>query len=993
MTTLSDDIWERWLARNVARAPRQPTLLLLEGRAGTGKSRRLELLLERSESRPRARVVMSFTPSGVTLAHFPVGVAPTEPSAARPAVRTERADGRHPVRARQEPPAPKASPHRRLYENADVAALAGDLVPLLETGGPVLLVADDLHRADPSARELLGRVLEEPPDALTAVLAYRPEELAEPGLVLGRAIAYPPRLSVLRLDLRPLDSEQVRDMVESRLGPESCPPELIARIHERAAGVPQVVADLVRQLEETYGPRERYTARDVDATGTPVRLAELITGRLAALAETERAVAGAAAVLDRPSSAEDLYAVAGLPAATGRQALAAVLRGAVLQEDEEPDLYRYPSPLAGATVYRGIPGPLRQEMHRRAADVLARRQPVDWPRLAVHRHRGGRIPGWLKAVEHAAGQCADAGEHQRAIDLLEQALSHPAVPRATRARLALLLAHSAVLGLHTDQTVQVLRQILDEHSLPSAVRGRIRLDLGLVLYNQAGKGLQGWVELEQAAEELAEQRPALAARAMSALAMPVMSAVPLESNLYWLDRVQKMAARSSDDEVRTTVAANCVAVQLETGDASAWEVLDRLRGEAGHPERLPHVARGLVNAADAALWLGQLPRVGELLEEGLELAARGGAAYVEQDGRGTGLVLDWVTGRWDGLAGRARAFVADAGVMPGPAADARIVLGLLALAQGDWQQMSAWLSGDGRPLPTGSPLPHVAAAAGALTRTAIARGDLEKAAVEATATWDRLREKAVWAWAAELAPWAVEATARAGRHDTARSMTEEFEAGLAGQEDTAPSAVAALHWCRGLLAETADRPADAVPHYREASAAYAAMPRPYAAILTTEAAETCVLAAAEREGARDEGRGGEGRGGEGTRDEGATDGGRRDVGTADSVAVAVESLATCVERLIELGAAWDAARVRATLRSHQPAPGQRPRGRPGYGDQLSPREQEVVELASAGLTNREIAATLHLSPRTVEQHVSRARRKLESQSRQSLSRPRLHRTS
>lgn len=262
-----------------------------------------------------------------------------------------------------------------------------------------------------------------------------------------------------------------------------------------------------------------------------------------------------------------------------------------------------------------MPGPLRQDMHRRAADVLAHRHPVPWARLAAHRHRGGQIRGWLKAVEHAAQQCAEAGAHQTAIDLLEQALSHPAVPRETRARLARLLAHSAVLGLHTDQTVQVLRQILDEQSLPPAVRGQIRLDLGLVLYNQAGRGLQGWVELEQAVDELAE-RPALAARAMSALAMPVMSSVPLERNLHWLEKVQKMAAGSRDDEARTAVDANCIAVLLEIGDPAAWDVLERLRGQTEQTDRLPHVARGLVNAADAALWLGHLSRVGELLEEG-----------------------------------------------------------------------------------------------------------------------------------------------------------------------------------------------------------------------------------------------------------------------------------------------------------------------------------------------------------------------------------------
>ncbi|WP_342673231.1 MULTISPECIES: helix-turn-helix transcriptional regulator [unclassified Streptomyces] len=53
-----------------------------------------------------------------------------------------------------------------------------------------------------------------------------------------------------------------------------------------------------------------------------------------------------------------------------------------------------------------------------------------------------------------------------------------------------------------------------------------------------------------------------------------------------------------------------------------------------------------------------------------------------------------------------------------------------------------------------------------------------------------------------------------------------------------------------------------------------------------------------------------------------------------------------------------------------------------------PRQAEVAQLAASGLTNREIAATLHLSPRTVEQHIVRAMRKTGALSRRGLaSRP------
>ncbi|CAM5681307.1 hypothetical protein SVIOM342S_09319 [Streptomyces violaceorubidus] len=69
--------------------------------------------------------------------------------------------------------------------------------------------------------------------------------------------------------------------------------------------------------------------------------------------------------------------------------------------------------------------------------------------------------------------------------------------------------------------------------------------------------------------------------------------------------------------------------------------------------------------------------------------------------------------------------------------------------------------------------------------------------------------------------------------------------------------------------------------------------------------------------------------------------------------------------------------------AHQPPEVRRP-GRPAVDDRLSPREREVAEPAARGLMNREIAVVLHLSPRTVEQHVARALRKTDALSRRDL---------
>ncbi|MEB3211334.1 MAG: response regulator transcription factor [Leptolyngbyaceae bacterium] len=51
---------------------------------------------------------------------------------------------------------------------------------------------------------------------------------------------------------------------------------------------------------------------------------------------------------------------------------------------------------------------------------------------------------------------------------------------------------------------------------------------------------------------------------------------------------------------------------------------------------------------------------------------------------------------------------------------------------------------------------------------------------------------------------------------------------------------------------------------------------------------------------------------------------------------------------------------------------------------LTPREQEVLSLVSEGLSNAQIGQQLHLSPRTVEKHVSRLLRKTETVNRAEL---------
>jgi DNA-binding CsgD family transcriptional regulator len=92
--------------------------------------------------------------------------------------------------------------------------------------------------------------------------------------------------------------------------------------------------------------------------------------------------------------------------------------------------------------------------------------------------------------------------------------------------------------------------------------------------------------------------------------------------------------------------------------------------------------------------------------------------------------------------------------------------------------------------------------------------------------------------------------------------------------------------------------------------------------------------------------------------------------------LADESLTQALSLFDDLGAPLWAARARRELRPIG--------GRPTSRLTLTSSEQHVAELAASGMTNREVAAALSISPKTVEATLARAYRKLQIHSRAEL---------
>lgn len=926
---------DKTLQRFLSTVAHPPSVLLLSGEAGSGKTR----LIDEWRRRAAGPVLVAACPpirpplplaavTGLLLAAGPRLAPSAELNPLLGVLRTllpELAD-RLPA-ALPAPADPAEERHRTLRA---IRALLASL-------GPVTLVVEDLQWIDAESRDLLSLLLAAPLPEAALVLSYRPEELPVPGLPLGVSAAYAPGLRAEALSLEPLPPDEVRVFVR-RARRQEPPAEFTARLAAATGGVPRVIEDVLDQL--------RVLGDDTDGFGAarftpPARLRELTTARVAALSADARRVAEAAAVLDEPAPEEQLCEVSGLDLDGGRRALMEVLAGAVLSETAD-GRYGYRIPLAARAVYDNLPGPWRRELHARAALTLAQASAgAPLARLAHHHRRSGRPEAWMRHAETAAERYIAEGDNEAAIAQLEDVLADQTVPRDVRTRLTIRLAQTAEVGRRSDQTVALLRRILADDRLPVAARGELRLKLGLVLMNQAGEYVEGAGEVEQAVEELHE-RPALAARAMAVLSWPVLHGFSFAEHLSWLERAEAAAGACDDPAIQMAVLANRATLLMNLGDPAAWTAAQRMSaaGDATLAVR-QQVARGLQNLADATMLLGRHRAAEDYLRQATELAEQVGASVTQTTARCTRLRLDWAMGRWPGLADRAAEFTGPDG--PTTEVEGHLVVGQLAMARGDWEAAEQSLHAAGLSAPQTSTVPVVAAAAGAWLRVLTARGQLDEAVVVARQALARVRAKCVWNWAAELAPYAVQVLAQSGALDEAGQVADEFAEGMRGLES--PLAEAALELSRAYLRAAEGRHAEAAAHFAAAAKGFEAQPRPYEAAQAEEGRARCELATHP--------------------------------GDPDALAV----LTTAGSVFSGLGAGWDAARCQHTLREH----GVVPRGgRPGYGGGLTPREREVARLAAQGRTNREIAQMLFLSPRTVEQHVARSLHKLGVHSRAEL---------
>ncbi|RAO49359.1 putative actinorhodin operon activatory protein [Micromonospora saelicesensis] len=357
-------------AAEAASRRRQPTLALLSGDPGAGKTALAEALTRRLaadgwttawgrspeyEGAPPAWPWTQITDALAGPAAPVVAPADADPE-----------DG-----AADDPADPATVRFRRHRAVASLISAAADREP-------VLLVLDDLHRADGDTLDLLTALLTGPQPAGGPVLilgTYRATEISpELTATLARAAGLEPVREYLAGLPAPATGELAGAIVGAELD------QATARsIHQRSGGNPF----FVRELAQLYA-----STGQAGLAAVPPGVRDVIRHRLAQLPASTRTVLRQAAVLGRDLDPDVLGVLAGDPT-TALDAVDRALAAGFLTERESDGRLRFTHILVRDTLYADLSAPRRAAWHAAVAEVLRQREPVEPAALAYHLLRAG----------------------------------------------------------------------------------------------------------------------------------------------------------------------------------------------------------------------------------------------------------------------------------------------------------------------------------------------------------------------------------------------------------------------------------------------------------------------------------------------------------------------------------------------------------------------------------------------------------------------------
>ena len=815
------------------------------------------------------------------------------------------------------------------HSTADLTAAAGErLIGLVDDAcgrGPVVLAIDDLQWADRVTVAVWGRLAKLVPHLrLLLVATIRPGADSD-----ELAVARTKRDQVERLAVGPLARPAVTDLV-TRLAGGSPSPEL-TELAKGAAGNPLYLTELVEALAREGGLDVTPDGvAKLSGDGAPRSLSSAIESRLGFLSDDTHLVLRAAALLGVRFSVADLAVVSHRRVPDLFHALDAACVAGVLSDADGCLSFRHP--FVRSALYEGIPAAVRAAWHVEAAKALAEAgaavDDVARQLIAAGDLRSEQQPdGWLQAwlVDNSAALASKAPAAAAAI-------LGRAVTAATGERHAVLVCRLAEALYRAGDYADAER--VAQEALPMVDDAAGRTDLHWTLAQC--RSMTG-----RAAESLRELDSVLA------------------SDTYprrYRARLLVLAARARWNVGDLEAADELAATTLAEVDGDPWAegwalhvrtivAVERGRMRQALPlfDRALRVVRGDPAMTDLLLLL-QINRAVALANLNQPDEAIAAARQVREEADHAGHVLR--------------------------TAQACSALGQLLYDSGGWDDalVEVELVPDELKNPPVACCDHGIAAAINLHRgnTAAARSHLAAAAPYEGELGDRVVPSLALAASltAEQAGSTVDALELlrpAGEQDIEDLLPEivrlavlvdapdEAQRAMAkaaalAADNGVPHRIAAEAYCRGLIDGDGETLLTAATGYRDAG-------RPFARAQTLEAA---ALAFARQ---------------------GAT-------------SSAKAAFTRAVDLYATLGADWHIARAGASLRPHGIRRGPHAahrRARTGWHS-LTQAEETVAVLVMEGLSNRQIAERLFLSPRTVATHVSHILGKLGVRTRTDIAR-------
>lgn len=416
------------------------TVVLVEGDAGMGKSR----LLDEAGAVARRR-------------GFRVGISAADPGDSMVELATLMAalfDGPDPILDRADLPDSRTLPEQRYW-------VLQDLQGLLERAArqtPLLICLDDLQWTDggtaAALRALPNRLATVP---VAWVLAFRPS----PGSrQLKSALGYLEHSGAEKMVLDPLDEGAVRQLTASIVQAE--PDTGLLKMAERAGGNPFFLVEMLSGLREEQLVRIESGRAELAETRLPRRAGETMRWRLDQMSELAHQVAAVATALGRRFPFDDLAAMLERPPSALMGPVEEMLQAGLFVESDNMLTFRHD--LILEAVRASLPRPVSRALDRQAATVLMARGAVPLEvaaRLAASAEPGDEvaITTLSKAADTLAttdpGAAADLS--RRALDLAPR--DHP-LRRALVAKTAIRL-HAAARGDEAKEFADtVLRQAL-----------------------------------------------------------------------------------------------------------------------------------------------------------------------------------------------------------------------------------------------------------------------------------------------------------------------------------------------------------------------------------------------------------------------------------------------------------------------------------------------------------------------------------------------------